>query len=598
MFVTNVLFFFQISPTMLPLRAVALLFLCASPALSAHPRRSRSAGFHHQSSFGSSFASGFGSQGLASEPVVQTHASYKGCSSSTGCAGVTLENGKITEKFGNPAAIGLHGGEIPDNIDPAELHKKFALQAADINSAFASNLPVNGPFWWASKDSPFKDTYETYLKWVKENSFGTPPFTSPCGTSTCPFGSSFNSQSKVSGIGGAGSNTIDISNNPFLNGQFAASGFSGGASGSSGFSAGTAGVDISKNPFLSGNVHLAGGQGGASHSGSSSSFSSFGSSSTGGGVGLNIAGNPFLNGAISGAGCGAGKSGCSQSNTLNFQSGSVAKPGGFDVLNLDKNPFLNGQISQPTGGGASYQVSGSSTTGGECGGAGGSCGGKKQVVGGFQQQQVTTGFGGNNFQGQEQVSTGFPTGCGGAGCGSQQGGQGQITTGYTQQQITTGYDQRKQGQQQGQISTSFSQNKPGCSGGCNQGGQQQITTGYQQVQIGCAGPFCDQGQQTQQPFPKPTAPECSGPFCGQDQQTQQGFPQQPSLPKQPSGSNLPHPPGIAGQGFKESSNVNSELTVTCVGEGNICVKKYLCVNGFVNENGENILQARSGVSFF
>lgn len=470
-------YFYSRNLKMLRGRAALLLFLVCSTkfASSSDPH-----GFQHSASFGSNFASRSLSNGQA--PVIQTKTTYKGCSSSTGCGGVTLENGQVTHEYGNPAAIGI-SGPAAAGLDPAQLHTKFAQQASDINSAFSANLPTDGPFWWAAPNSPFKNANEAYMKWIKDGFSG---IQLPNSCAVC----ALSNANKVNTEGGLSSNSIDsmIQRNPFLNGQFSAS-LSGGSTGSSGFTnIGSKDVDISRNPFLNGEIQLppfsahttggfqqtSGSSGGFQHSSGSSSGFQHSSGSTGSSI--NLANNPFLNGGISGSGCGS--SGCGQST----------KP---TQINIANNPFLNGVVS-----------------GSGCSGLSGGCG-TTQTTG------TDINIASNPFL--NGAVTG--SGCSGGASGS----------------------------------------------GCNTQGQTQFTQ-----QTGCTGPFC--GQQQEQVFPTQSVP---------------------NKPTTTINVNLPHPPGATAGGFRgESGNTEGVLSVSCSGQGYICIQKYLCINGYVNEDGEGILQTR------
>ncbi|XP_045538525.1 uncharacterized protein LOC106708339 [Papilio machaon] len=180
---------------------------------------------------------------------VHTQQSFEGCSSSKGCAGIKVQDGQVTNKFGNLNAFG------GDNNFKA-------------GSTFGSNL-LNGkisgePLWWMGANSPFKN--------INSASYKT-------------------SSSYTSTSGGAtGAGGVDLSKNIFLNPG--ASGFAGGQSNydasSSSFQVTKEGeLDVVNNPFLNGNINLAQsgftvGKGFASQAGGAfgaSSTASFGSGS-------------------------------------------------------------------------------------------------------------------------------------------------------------------------------------------------------------------------------------------------------------------------------------------------------------------------------
>ncbi|XP_013176246.1 PREDICTED: uncharacterized protein LOC106124294 isoform X3 [Papilio xuthus] len=180
---------------------------------------------------------------------VHTQQSFEGCSSSKGCAGIKVQDGKVTDKFGN---LNAFGGE----------------NTFKAGSTFGSNL-LNGkisgePLWWMGANSPFKNINSASYK-------ASSSYTSTTGGAI--------------GAGGA-----DLSKNIFLNPG--ASGFAGGQSNydasSSSFQATKEGeLDVANNPFLNGNINLAqsglaGGKGFAAQGGSAfgaGSTTAFGSGS-------------------------------------------------------------------------------------------------------------------------------------------------------------------------------------------------------------------------------------------------------------------------------------------------------------------------------
>ncbi|CAH2056053.1 unnamed protein product, partial [Iphiclides podalirius] len=166
---------------------------------------------------------------------VHTQQSFEGCSSSKGCAGIKLQDGKVTQKFGNLNAFG--GND--------------AFKAA---SAFGSNVlggkNTNEPFWWMGANSPFKN--------VNSESFQSKS-------------SSYSSSGSSSGFAAQ-----DLSKNAFLN----PNGLNGQASFES--SSYQKEFNVANNPFLNGNINRGQGnqaaQGFASNQNSNAFSSAFGSS--------------------------------------------------------------------------------------------------------------------------------------------------------------------------------------------------------------------------------------------------------------------------------------------------------------------------------
>lgn len=178
---------------------------------------------------------------------VHTQHSFEGCSSAKGCAGVKLQDGQVTQKFGNLNAFG------GDN----------AFKAA---SAFGSSV-LNGktsaePFWWMGDNSPFKGVNSA----------------------------SYQSQSSsYSSSGAAGFGAVGAANNGFLNPSL---------SGQSSLE-GSKGVDVSNNPFLNGNIKLTqgyqGGKGVAASQNANAFGTAFGNSqSTFSGSGSGLAGAGYV----------------------------------------------------------------------------------------------------------------------------------------------------------------------------------------------------------------------------------------------------------------------------------------------------------------
>lgn len=162
---------------------------------------------------------------------VHTQQSFQGCSNSKGCAGIKLQDGQVTQKFGNLNAFG------GDNAFKA---------ASTFGSSVLDGKTSAEPFWWMGANSPFQSVNSASYQ-SKSSSY---------------------SSSGAAGYGGLG-----VSNSAFLNPSL---------SGQSSFEA-AKGVDVSNNPFLNGNINLAqgyqGGQGIAASQNANNAFGgSFGSS--------------------------------------------------------------------------------------------------------------------------------------------------------------------------------------------------------------------------------------------------------------------------------------------------------------------------------
>ncbi|XP_013136391.1 PREDICTED: uncharacterized protein LOC106101639 isoform X2 [Papilio polytes] len=178
---------------------------------------------------------------------VHTQQSFEGCSSSKGCAGIKVQDGKVTDKFGN---LNAFGGE----------------NTFKAGSTFGSNL-LNGkisgePLWWMGANSPFKNVNSASYK-------ASSSYTSTTGGA----------------IGGAiGAGGVDLSKNIFLNPG--AGGFGAGQSNydasSSSFQATKEGeIDVVNNPFLNGNINLAqSGVGAGQGFGAGQAGGAYGASST------------------------------------------------------------------------------------------------------------------------------------------------------------------------------------------------------------------------------------------------------------------------------------------------------------------------------
>lgn len=189
---------------------------------------------------------------------VHTQESFEECSSEKGCAGIKLKDGKLIQKYGDFEAF--KAAALANNANG------FQFQAADSNSVFKGGL-TGGPFWWMNENSPFKDAVDA-------------------GSGHSAKFSKFQSSSFSSSTGGG--TGLDISSNPFLNGDFSKlnTGFS---NAGSNFAAGQ-GFEAAASGQGSGYGYGVG-QSGAFGSGSQSSFgsnsqSSFAGAQNGFGQGL------------------------------------------------------------------------------------------------------------------------------------------------------------------------------------------------------------------------------------------------------------------------------------------------------------------------
>ncbi|OWR43864.1 Serine protease H164 [Danaus plexippus plexippus] len=128
---------------------------------------------------------------------VHTQQSFEGCSSDKGCAGLKLKDGKVIERFGNVEAFKAAAA--------SDVNNEFNFHAGFGSDLFKS---ANSPFWWMNQDSPFNGGANgaSFEKFSKSSSFS-------------------------SGSGGNAAFTgMDLSANPFLNGQFSNLGLAGDAS--------------------------------------------------------------------------------------------------------------------------------------------------------------------------------------------------------------------------------------------------------------------------------------------------------------------------------------------------------------------------------
>lgn len=176
---------------------------------------------------------------------VHTQQSFEGCSSDKGCAGLKVKDGRVVERFGNSDAFQAAAAQNNGN--------EFTFHAA---GSLGNLLEGEGsPFWWMNQqNSPFKNAaagggnFEKFSK----------------------------SSSSFSTTGNAGAAGLDLTANPFLNGDFSklaggfnsqGAGFTSGAESkpnyqstssfeSSSFSTSSNGEsDLSNNPFLNGGLN-------------------------------------------------------------------------------------------------------------------------------------------------------------------------------------------------------------------------------------------------------------------------------------------------------------------------------------------------------
>lgn len=204
---------------------------------------------------------------------VHTQSTFEGCSSEKGCAGIKVKDGRVIERFGNVDSFNAAAA--------ADSGNEFSFHAAgsNWNNVFEGGIPKDGPFWWMNENSPFKAGANggSYEKFSKSSSSS---FTSGGGSTT-----------GVGNGGGAFSGSLDLTGNPFLNGEFSKTGFAGGAS--QGAAASFSGSESAGGPFLNKPT----GAGGNFQSTSYES-SSFSSSTKGQNGDVDISKNPFLNGAF------------------------------------------------------------------------------------------------------------------------------------------------------------------------------------------------------------------------------------------------------------------------------------------------------------
>ncbi|XP_026313889.1 uncharacterized protein LOC113225702 isoform X2 [Hyposmocoma kahamanoa] len=185
---------------------------------------------------------------------VHTQQSFEECSSDKGCAGIKVKDGKVIERFGNADAFKAAAA--------ADLANEFQFHVAGSN-VFDGGIPNAGPYWWMSQNSPFKagasaggGNFEKFSQ--SSSSFSSSGNTAGGGAQFGGAGGQFG------GSGGQIGGSIDLSANPFLNGEFSkiAGSFGGGQEvkpstfqsssfESSSFSTSNkGGIDLSKNPYL------------------------------------------------------------------------------------------------------------------------------------------------------------------------------------------------------------------------------------------------------------------------------------------------------------------------------------------------------------
>lgn len=195
-------------------------------------------------------------------PVTEIHtqSSFEECSSEKGCAGIKVKDGKVIERFGNDDAFKAAAA--------ADFANEFQFHGAGSN-VFQGGIPNAGPYWWMNENSPFKTGASGggggFEKFSKSSSSFTSSGNAAGGGGGAQFGGA---GAQFGGSGAQFGGSIDLSGNPFLNGEFSknAGSFAGGqetkpstfqsssAFESSSFSSSNKGdaIDISKNPFLNG----------------------------------------------------------------------------------------------------------------------------------------------------------------------------------------------------------------------------------------------------------------------------------------------------------------------------------------------------------
>lgn len=189
---------------------------------------------------------------------VHTQQSFEECSSEKGCAGIKVKDGKVIERFGNADAF--------KSAAAADLANEFQFHVAGSNP---------GPYWWMNQNSPFKASaasgggnFEKFSK--SSSSFSSSGNTAGSGAQFGGAGAQFGGAGgQFGGSGAQFGGAIDLSANPFLNGDFSkiSGSFAGGQEvkpstfqsssfESSSFSTSNKGdIDLSKNPFLNGGAN-------------------------------------------------------------------------------------------------------------------------------------------------------------------------------------------------------------------------------------------------------------------------------------------------------------------------------------------------------
>lgn len=239
-------------------------------------------------------------QNLPTGTEVHTQSSFEGCSSDKGCAGIKVKDGRVLEKFGNIDAFRAAA--------EADTANEFNFHAAGTfgNGVFQAGIPKDGPFWWMNENSPFKAAGGAnggnFEKFSKSSS------------------SSFSSNGGANGAAGNGGFTasLDLSGNPYLNGDFSklASGFTS-QGGANQFGQGQESSSSFSKP--GGNYQ------------SSFESSSFSSSSKNGGE-VDLSKNPYLNGGFKNQGGfqAQGNFGASAPSGSSFQASQASnKYGGY-----------------------------------------------------------------------------------------------------------------------------------------------------------------------------------------------------------------------------------------------------------------------------
>lgn len=415
------------------------------------------------------------------------------------------------------------------------------------NQNYPGNIdPSNVAFWWAGSDSPFKKAQEYYKRCALKGDCGNipgpvqlpgfDPASSPCGSQGCV---SQNVELHK---------PINIANNPFLNGEFK-------------------GISVS---------------------------------------------------ACSGSGCPGGKPGVTITNCKGSECKTVKQEGEPSKIDFSANPFLSavsgGSSFKGSHGAGSDIAFGGQNTGFS---SSGSSYEPKPTSSHPQSghtptyQHGTTSFGSSSSSSSNSFSHGqtYPTssttsfgntgsfghsGIGQAGPGCTSGSNCQTGFGVPSKEITPppyGNTNKvdpdyRPGLPQS-IPTCYP-GQPGCPKSHNK--PQSIPTCYP------GQPGCSQGHEQQKPgsFPPPFPTSQPAYTSGFSHSGSSGFSSSGSGSTSHSSGPSAHGnyPGIQ-QGHPEG-----QLTLKCGGADYVCVEKHLCNNGVVNTNGEDLFQARNGVSCY